>query len=129
MRFPPRSACLALAVLTAVIFAGSTTDPLPAAGGTTSYTIKVGPNQTLAAVFQPLDNSEVARVRLLDPSSQTLRDVTAASAGQPLVLQSTAPLSAGIYQLDVISIAGSGNYQVNLTANAAVEEELSLIHI
>lgn len=89
---------------------------------TDSYTLSVDAGETITAVFTPLDPSEQATLALVSPEGSLLGSASAAAAGQPVVLETLGAATTGTYTIDVISLAGTGRYQVALTLNAAVEE-------
>src|SRR5262249_43045789 len=90
---------------------------------TDSYTLRLDPGQTAAAVVRPSDSSLQVRLQLRDPSAGLLRTATATGPRQAVVPPATPAAGRGGYQLDVTGLAGSGNYDVSFLLNGAVEEE------
>jgi subtilase family serine protease len=94
-----------------------------AAGDVDGFTVELDAGQTVTVILQPLDESLRGRLALLGPGDVPLQSADASAAGWPALLQSVAAVTAGTYRIDASSLAESGEYELRLILNAAVEEE------
>jgi hypothetical protein len=90
---------------------------------TDSFAVELDAGQTLAGAVVPGDGGIRASIEIVDPVGVSLGVFDAAEAGQPAVFQTLAVADAGVYQIDVTSLEGTGPYSVQLLLNAAGEEE------
>lgn len=88
-----------------------------------TFTVDLDANQTLSLALTPLDPSIQASVRLLTLDGTPIASSQAATAGEPVLVQTAPVLTAGTYQLAVESLDGAGAYELVIVLNAAVEEE------
>ena len=100
--------------LDAVINPGSDTD---------SLTINLDAGQTLTVVAVPATTLQPT-LTVTDPGGVGVGSVTASTAGKQAVMQTIPMTAAGTYTITVSSAGGTtGQYTLQLTLNAAVEEE------
>jgi hypothetical protein len=99
-------------------------DQFAAASETDSFTLNLDANQTATILFEPLDASLQARLTVLDPGSSTLATADAGGAGQRVLLQTVPLANEGLYQIDVTSLTGSGDYELSFYLNAMLDEEI-----
>ncbi len=107
-----------------LIYDGTVSDILAAAGLTHTYTLAVDPLQTISVLVTPTSSALQPSVQLLSPTGTTIGTATAAAANQDALIQATTTTgtTTGTYQI-VVGGAGStlGNYTVQVTLNAALD--------
>lgn len=91
------------------------------AGDVDTFNISLDAGQTATLRFVPRDASIAAEINLMGPFGVV--GSASSGPGESLLLQ-TAPISeAGAYRIELASLAGSGDYELELILNAALEEE------
>src|SRR5205823_3968772 len=93
-----------------------------AAGDVDAYTFNLDAAQAVTVRLTPNGPSVSGQIDLVGPDGSTVATATA-TAGNTVLLQSAAVLSAGTYTLRFTSLAGSGGYAVEVDLNAALEAE------
>ena len=93
-----------------------------AAGDQDSYTLDLDGEQTISVLLDPSDSSLVAKLELFGPDGASLGSLTGV-AGGAVILQTLPVTDAGIYRIEATGIEGAGHYRVQVTLNAAIEEE------
>ncbi|NLX56992.1 MAG: S8 family serine peptidase [Planctomycetaceae bacterium] len=88
-----------------------------------TYTVVLDAGQTATVVLRPLDASIRARVELTAPDNVVLGVAEATAAGHTVILQTVPVVQSGTYSLAVLSLAGSGPYEVQFVLNARLESE------
>jgi hypothetical protein len=93
-----------------------------------NFTLNVSPGQTVTVLVTAASPGLQPSVQLLSPSSTVLGSVTAAAAGQNALLQTVPAAGGGVYTIQVSGAGGTtGFYSVQVTLNAAVENEGNLV--
>jgi hypothetical protein len=105
-----------------LVYTQVTTDSFEAAGETDSILADLDAGQTLSVVFTPGSGIQGA-LSVTDPGGTEIGSGSASAADQPVVLQTLPVASAGTYSIDVESLAGTGDYRVQLWLNTHVELE------
>ena len=107
-----------------LVYASSASAFLSPAADEDRFTISLDSNQTATLEIVP-DETLRPLIRLYGPSGAELGAATASAAGVEAVLQVRPIPTAGVYTTAVSSVgaASSGRYAVNVTLNAAIEEE------
>ena len=90
-----------------------------------AFSLSLDPGQFISVVLSPMDTSIQGQVELLDPAGTSLGVVAASSPGQSVFLLDALASDAGLYQIDVSSLAGQGRYELAVVLNAAMEQEQS----
>ena len=93
-----------------------------AAGDQDSYTLDLDGGQTISVLLDPSDSSVVTKLELFGPGGASLGSVTGV-AGAAVILQTLPVTDAGTYRIEATGIEGAGRYRVQITLNAAIEEE------
>ena len=93
-----------------------------AAGDQDSYELDLDGEQTISVLLDPSDSSLVAKLELFGPGGASLGSVTGV-AGTAVILQTLPVTDAGTYRIEATGIEGAGHYRVQVTLNAAIEEE------
>lgn len=102
--------------------AGGVTGTLEAAGEQDSLSINVEAGRSMSLRLRPLGDDSALRARLevFDAGNQSLGFVEAGQGGDALTLR-IAPNAGGALRIDVGSLAGAGEYSVELFLDAALE--------
>src|SRR5207248_2752184 len=107
-----------------LIYSGTTTGVIGAAGDTDSFTINLDAGQTLTVVAHPTTATLRPAISVLGPGAVSLGSASAAAPNQDAVLQTMAVTTAGTYTITAASAASSvGQYSLQVVLNAAVETE------
>ena len=110
--------------LGSLVYEGTITGMVNAAGDTDSFTIALDAGQRLTAYIVPGSGLQ-GMLSITGPDGSTLGTVTATAAGKQAVIQSVPVSTAGTYTITIASTNGtSGNYTLQAELNAAVEDEL-----
>jgi subtilase family serine protease/methionine-rich copper-binding protein CopC/type 1 glutamine amidotransferase len=106
-----------------LIHAGSVAGVLNATGDMDAFAVSLDPGQTASVTLAPQTGSVQARLELFAPDFTSLGEVDASAAGQTIWLQTLPVAAGGTYRIEVTSLAGAGGFDLDLTLNAAIEEE------
>jgi hypothetical protein len=94
------------------------------AGDLDNFTINVDGGQTISLLVTPTQATLQPTITLRDPGGNIVATATAAAANQNALVQTIAVPATGIYTITVSGAGGTiGNYNLNLTLNAALENE------
>ncbi|MHC5053532.1 MAG: FG-GAP-like repeat-containing protein [Planctomycetota bacterium] len=104
-----------------LIYRGSASDAISAAGETDIFLVKVDPGQTITVVVEP-DPALQPVVQLSDPGDTVIGSATPA-VGVDAVIQTVPDAGAGTYKVTVGGGGTTGPYAVTMILNAAVEME------
>jgi len=106
-----------------LIYDPSATGYFHGVGDTDGYTLSLDAGQTLTVELTPIDAGIQGSIAVVGPDGSTvLANLSAASAGETLILQTVPVSAAGTYRIDAGSLAGTGRYQVRVVLNAAQEQ-------
>jgi hypothetical protein len=97
-------------------------------GETDAWSISLDAGQHLALGVNPSDGVQ-ARLELLDPNGVSLGVASGATTGRPTVLSEIPIAVAGIYQLKVTSLAGTGAYDLGLILDASFDSESQFLPV
>ena len=104
-----------------LVYAGGVQGTLDFDGDSDTLTIALDANQSFTLRLKPPLGLQ-ARMEAFDPNGGTLGALEAANAGDTLVLQLRTAANTGSYSIQVDSVAGAGNYTVEIFLNAALED-------
>ncbi|MCC6125070.1 MAG: M36 family metallopeptidase, partial [Pirellulales bacterium] len=106
-----------------LVYDGSTSGAIGAAGDTDSFTIDLDAGQTLTAWVRPAAGLQPT-LSIAGPGGINAGPITASAAGKDALLQTVSALAEGTYTVTVGSTGGTvGTYTLQLTLNAALESE------
>ncbi|MFV2067113.1 MAG: hypothetical protein ACC645_09050, partial [Pirellulales bacterium] len=106
-----------------LIYDGSVGGSVDTVDDTDGVTIKLDDGQTITVVVETQPALQ-ATVALFDPNGAEIGTATAGSAGDDVLLQTTATTMAGMYTVVVGDVGGTtGGYSVRLVLGAAIEAE------
>ena len=105
-----------------LVYAGTKAGNLGFAGDSDSFTLALEAGQAISLYVDPVAGV-TPTVALRDPSNNLVGTATAAAAGKDALLNSAGVAVSGTYTI-VVSGAGTGNYTVGATLNAAEENEV-----
>jgi hypothetical protein len=106
-----------------LIHTGSVSGAFYQGGDYDDYTVALDANQTLSAVLRPVDPTFTGRIELYDPNGVWLGTYQAGAPGELAALNAVAASTAGEYTIRVTSNDEAGRYRIELTLNAALEQE------
>jgi Ca2+-binding RTX toxin-like protein len=96
-------------------------------GDIDTFSLSVDPGQTITVLVTATSPGLQPAVILRNPAGTTLGTDTADAAGQPALLQTLPAATSGSYTIAVSGAGGTiGNYTVQVTLNAALENEGTL---
>ncbi|MEZ6062667.1 MAG: CARDB domain-containing protein [Planctomycetaceae bacterium] len=90
---------------------------------TDQFTFDLDADQVLSAALFPSSGTLQSRIEIFDPSNASLGVFDAPAVGEPAFLQTVSVSSSGTYRIEVTSLAGTGNYDLDVLLNSAGEEE------
>ncbi|MFN0053205.1 MAG: CARDB domain-containing protein [Planctomycetales bacterium] len=111
-----------VAPLGSLIYDPTVASAFHATGDVDSYTIDLDAGQSVSLVLSPSALNLAVRLELFAPGGSSLGSVEGI-AGANVVLQSIFAGDSGTYQIQASSLSGAGDYRLELTLNAAVEDE------
>jgi RHS repeat-associated protein len=88
---------------------------------TGSHDIQLDAGQYFSLRLTPVDGDLQAEILVTGPDARTW-SMSAVEVNQPLVLNFADGIEAGIYNIQISSLAGSGAYQLDIFLNAGLEE-------
>ena len=90
------------------------------AGNVNEYTVTLGQGETASVRLTPQDPSIQAHLELLGPAGNLVAEADG-PAGGTAILQTAPVTMSGTYTIRAVSVAGTGAYQLELYANAALD--------
>ncbi|MEM9825059.1 MAG: CARDB domain-containing protein [Planctomycetota bacterium] len=106
-----------------LIYQGTQTGRFGVVGDVDTLTVDLQAGQQISVLLDPIDPTIRGAVEVFDPSGTSIGVVQAASAGEPVLIQSLPVTSAGMYSVALRGVAGQGEYSTSLQLNADFETE------
>ncbi|WP_182867972.1 carboxypeptidase regulatory-like domain-containing protein [Rhodopirellula sp. JC639] len=106
-----------------LVYERATADSFAATSESDRFTVELDVNQSATVLFVPNDASIQAELTVLDPAAVPLGSAVAAGPGETLALETLSISTPGVHQIDVTSMTGSGDYELSLLLNTALEDE------
>jgi hypothetical protein len=105
-----------------LVYDPTVSDSINFAGDSESYTLGVGPGQTITVLVSPTSPGLRPTVVVFDPSSTILGIATATAAGQNALIQTVPAAAGGTYTITISGVGGTtGNFTVQVYLNAALD--------
>ncbi len=92
-------------------------------GDLDTFEVDLEGSQSATLIFTPQDPSIQSRVTLRGPDGAVLAEQTAGAANERVLLNNVAAADAGTYTVEVESVAGAGEFELELVLNALWEAE------
>jgi hypothetical protein len=99
---------------------GSATGIFHQAGDADTYSVNLGVGETVSVWLSPTKGDFVGSIEVVDPSGEVIGSATATGVGKATLLQTAAVRRAGIHRVRTIGGSASGEYLLQVYANAAL---------
>jgi subtilisin family serine protease len=109
--------------LGAQVWTGNASESLATTGDTDQFQLSLAAEQILSIAVRPIDPSLDVALVVRGPNNTVLSEVSAGGAGAAEWSNGLLLTTAGVYTVELRSVAGGGRYSVDLLLNAAFEVE------